>query len=148
MYTIIRQILLTAVLILVSACSAGETPATPTTSEIANPASENCIQQGGTLVMESRGTLGEYGVCVFDDNQQCEEWALLRGDCPESGVNVSGYTTQAATYCAITGGEYAVTGDAGAADEQGTCTFKTGQTCDVRAYFDGKCDSQEEDETK
>jgi putative hemolysin len=133
---------------LLGSCSAEETPTTPTGPAIANPASENCVKQGGTLVIQTRGELGEYGVCVFDDNRQCEEWTLLHGDCPTTGVDISGYATTAAIYCAITGGEYAVRGDAGAADEQGTCTFKTGQTCDVRAYFDGKCDSQEEDETK
>jgi putative hemolysin len=145
MHTLIRIIFFALLTALLCACS---TPSTPTSAAIANPASENCIQQGGTLIMQSRGSLGEYGVCVFADNRQCEEWALLRGDCPETGVDISDYTTTAATYCAITGGEYAVTGNTGAADEQGTCTFKSGQTCDVWAYFDGECDLQEEDETR
>lgn len=133
---------LAALTALLGACSAGVTSATPTAAAIANPASENCIQQGGTLIMQSRGALGEYGVCVFENNRQCEEWALLRGDCPETGVDVSGYATTASAFCAITGGEYAVTGNAGAADEQGACTLKSGQTCDVWAYFDGECDLQ------
>jgi putative hemolysin len=133
---------LTALTGLLGACSAGETPTTPTSPAIANPASENCIQQGGTLIMQSRGALGEYGVCVFQDNLQCEEWALLRGDCPATGVDVSGYATTAAAYCASTGGEYTVTENAGTADEQGSCTARSGQTCDVWAYFDGECDLQ------
>ena len=71
---------------------------------------------------------------------QCEEWALLRGDCPVGGVKVTGYVTPAARYCAITGGEYAVTGNSGADDEQGACTFKDGPQCDAWDYYDGKCD--------
>lgn len=143
MHKFIRLIFfLTALTSLLGACSAEETPAGPTGPAIANPASENCIQQGGTLIMQARGTSGEYGVCVFEDNRQCEEWALLRGDCSETGVDVSGYTSTAGAFCAITGGEYAVTGNAGAADEQGTCTLKSGQTCDAWAYFDGECDLQ------
>ena len=48
--------------------------------------------------------------------------------------------TPAAQYCAITGGTYAVTGNSGQADEQGTCTFKNGGQCDAWDYYNGKCD--------
>ena len=91
--------------------------------------------------MEQRGDLGEIGVCYFEDNLQCEEWALLRGDCPVGGVKVTGYATEAARYCAITGGTYAATGKNGQADEQGTCTFTTGVRCDAWDYYNGKCDA-------
>ncbi len=114
----------------------------PTQTSIANPASENCVAQGGTLTITERGDGGQYGICYFEDNMQCEEWALLRGDCPLGGVKVTGYVTPAATYCAITGGEYTVTANSGQADEQGTCTFKNGTTCDASEYYDGKCQAQ------
>lgn len=104
-----------------------------------NPASANCEEKGGKLEFRERDGLGQYGVCIFADNRQCEEWALLREDCPAGGVRVSGYATEAAVYCAITGGEYAVADKSGAAVEQGTCTFKDGTTCDVWEYFGGKC---------
>jgi len=106
---------------------------------LANPASVNCEEKGGKLEFRDRGELGQYGVCMFEDNLQCEEWAMFRGECPEGGVKVTGYVTQAAVFCAITGGKYAVTSNSGAADEQGTCTFKDGPTCDVWEYFGGKC---------
>ena len=107
---------------------------------MANPASVNCAKQGGTLKIEEHGDGGQYGVCYFEDNRQCEEWALLRGDCPVGGVKVTGYVTPAATYCAITGGTYAATGNSGQADEQGACTFKDGAQCDAWDYYNGKCD--------
>jgi dipeptidase D len=110
------------------------------TTGMANPASENCVKQGGTVSIVERGDGGQYGICTFEDNQQCEEWALMRGDCPVGGVKVAGYVTPAATYCAITGGTYAVTGNSGAEDEQGTCTFKDGSQCDAWDYYNGKCD--------
>ena len=110
------------------------------TAGIANPASVNCTEQGGTLSIEARGDGGQYGICTFEDNRQCEEWALLRGDCPVGGVKVTGYVTPAATYCVITGGTYAVTGNSGQADEQGACTFKDGAQCDAWDYYNGKCD--------
>ena len=116
-----------------------ELPAQPAPAQLPNPASENCIAQGGTLSIETRGDGGQYGVCLFEDNRQCEEWALLRGDCPVGGLKVTGYVTPAAIYCAITGGEYAVTGESNTGDEEGTCTFPDGTVCDVWEYYNGQC---------
>jgi putative hemolysin len=128
----------------------GEVDAQGNVSEVAsgsadmpNPASAYCEEQGGTLEIR-RGEGGEYGVCVFEDNRQCEEWAMLRGECPVGGIKITGYVTLAAQYCAITGGEYQVTGNSNTDQEQGTCTFKNGQTCDAWDYFVGKCDSSAE----
>jgi Tol biopolymer transport system component/putative hemolysin len=139
-------ILWISVTLLLSACNPAkpEIQAEPTqtessTAEIANPASQYCLEQGGTLSIEERGDGGQYGICFFEDNRQCEEWALLRGDCPMGGLKVTGYITPAAQYCAITGGAYAITGGLTAEDEQGTCTFKNGVVCDVWEYYNGKC---------
>ena len=52
---------------------------------LANPASQYCVQKKGTLHIEKRRNGGEYGVCVFADHKQCEEWALFRGECPLGG---------------------------------------------------------------
>jgi TolB protein len=113
--------------------------AQPTPAQLANPASGNCAKQGGTVSIQTREDGSQYGICLFEDNMQCEEWALLRGDCPVGGIKVTGYVTPAAVYCAITGGEYAVTGNANTDNEQGTCTLKDGTVCDVWDYYNGKC---------
>ena len=84
---------------------------------ISNPASQNCLEQGGTLSFEERGDGGQFGICYFEDNRQCEEWALMRGDCPVVGLKVTGFITSAARYCAITGRTYAVTRNNGASDK-------------------------------
>jgi len=104
-----------------------------------NLASDNCAKQGGSLSIEERGELGQVGICYFEDNLQCEEWALLRGDCPAGGVKVTGYGTPASRFCAITGGQYALTASNGAEEEQGTCTFSDGSQCDAWEYYNGKC---------
>lgn len=132
------------VLLLATACAAlppAAQEATQPSAAIANPASQNCLSQGGTLQIEQRGDGGQYGVCYFEDNRQCEEWALLRGECPVGGVKVTGYVTAAARYCAITGGSYAVTGDGGEADEQGVCTLAGGAQCDAADFYNGECDA-------
>ena len=47
---------------------------------IANPASENCVKQGGTLEIRDE-TGGQVGYCIFADGSECEEWAFFRGEC-------------------------------------------------------------------
>jgi len=106
---------------------------------LANPASTNCIEKGGKLVIQKRNDGGEYGVCVFDDNRQCEEWALFRGECPAGGIRVTGCVSPAALFCAITGGQYSEINLKRGSSEQGTCTFKNGHSCDAGDYYDGKC---------
>jgi putative hemolysin len=47
---------------------------------LSNPASENCVKQGGTVEIRVEAD-GEVGYCHFADGSECEEWALLRGEC-------------------------------------------------------------------
>jgi len=140
-----KLINLTLVTLLLAACaSPASTPQPPAESPEpgrANPASENCIEKGGTLSIVERGDGSQYGICYFEDNRQCEEWDLLRGECPEGGLKVTGYITPAAQYCAITGGAYTITGENNTDNEQGTCTFKNGAVCDVWEYYNGKCEA-------
>jgi putative hemolysin len=106
---------------------------------IANPASVNCIKKNGKLSIQKRGDGGEYGVCMFEENRQCEEWAMFRGECPVGGVKVTGFVTPAARICVITGGTYTVTENNKMYNEQGNCTFKNGSICNVWDYYNGKC---------
>ena len=107
-------------------------------SQLANPASQNCVKEGGTLKIERRPDGGQYGVCIFIDNYQCEEWALFRGECPVGGLRVTGYITPAARHCAITGGRYTVVTES-AAGETGVCSLPGGKACDAAAYYAGTC---------
>lgn len=70
---------------------------------------QNCEAQGGRRTAE-RGPDGEIGVCVFADNRQCEEWALLLGECPRGGIPVTGYATTSERHCAIRGGRITIPG--------------------------------------
>lgn len=48
-------------------------------TQIANPASINCIELGGELEIREDES-GQYGICVMK-GKECEEWALFRGEC-------------------------------------------------------------------
>lgn len=142
-----RMIVLVAGLVLLLAgCSLGisqEMGGTDNGVGLANPASTNCIEQGGVLEIRERGDGGQYGVCIFDDNRQCEEWAMLRGDCPVGGLRVTGFVTEAAVYCAITGNTYTAGGEDEGGVEQGECRLLSGEVCDAWAYFNGQCPAGE-----
>ena len=103
-------------------------------TQLANPASVNCSKSGGHLVIEKRGDGGEYGVCYFDDNKACEEWALFRGECLKGGVKTTGLDSIEQKYCAWSGGQTL-------AVENSVCTLKDGSTCSTGAFYKGKCSS-------
>ena len=101
-------------------------------TQLANPASVNCSKSGGYLAIEKRGDGGEYGVCYFDDNKACEEWALFRGECPKGGVKTIGLDSVDQKYCAWSGGQTLAVANA-------VCTFKDGKKCLTETFYNGKC---------
>jgi putative hemolysin len=71
-------------IVISGACSRADTGGNsqPVTNEkdslyLPNPASVDCVKKGGKVVIEKRGDGGEYGICLFEGNRQCEEWAML-----------------------------------------------------------------------
>ena len=62
--------------------------AVPTESSavLPNPASVYCEEQGYTLEMRTDADGGQYGVCIFPDGSECDEWALFRGECSPAGA--------------------------------------------------------------
>jgi hypothetical protein len=53
---------------------------TTTLVQIANPASQKCVSDGGTLeIIDQSG--GQLGICHFSDGTVCEEWAYFRNEC-------------------------------------------------------------------
>lgn len=101
--------------------------------QMANPASVNCVEKGGTLEIR-QNKQGAYGVCLFEDNRQCEEWALLRGNCPVGGLKITGYENDAEVYCVITGGQVEGVGTA-----TPMCKRIDGTLCNAQSNFDGEC---------
>ena len=56
---------------------------------LANPASVFCQEQGGQLEVRTDTSGGQYGVCIFANGSECEEWAYFRGECPSPSADES-----------------------------------------------------------
>lgn len=74
-----NQLLLLALTLLVTGC-------TGSNSQIANPASTNCVNKGYTLELRDNT-----GYCVFPDGSECEEWSFYREECAYSREHSCGY---------------------------------------------------------
>lgn len=111
--------------------STSEDSSASSQSALANPASVNCAKEGGTSVIMN-GPNGQYGLCQFEDDQACEEWALFRGQCPVGGVKTTGYDTIEQKYCAWVGGKTLAVPNA-------QCTLPSGKTCSDTAVYNGTC---------
>lgn len=98
---------------------------------LANPASQNCLSLGGSLQIKERGDGGQFGLCYFEDNRACEEWALLRGECPVGGRRITGYDTEAQSYCAWLGGGVS-------AVENAICELPNGRHCLAEDLYNGR----------
>lgn len=103
-----------------------------TQPKLANPASENCSKQGGSWSLQTNGSGGQYGLCMFTDDMACEEWALFRGECPVGGVKTTGYDNIQQKYCAWVGGQTLAVPNA-------QCTLPNGHVCSDDALYNGTC---------
>jgi hypothetical protein len=66
-------------------CGPGK--ATPGTGlNMANPASVYCQQQGYQVEIRTASDGSQYGVCIFPDRSECDEWAFFRGECGQDKV--------------------------------------------------------------
>jgi putative hemolysin len=108
-------------------------------SGLANPASVFCIDKGGKIDIVMGRDSGQYGVCTFPDGRQCEEWAMMREECPIGGVAVLSTWDASEMFCAISGGDvWRMNGGL----EQSICAFKT-VTCSTKEYYEtGKCQQE------
>lgn len=46
--------------------------------QVANPASVFCLEKGGSLEFRGDADGNVYGVCIFDDGTECDEWNFFR----------------------------------------------------------------------
>lgn len=81
-------------------------------NSIANPASKNCLDKGGSLQMlqETAGTLG---VCKFTDGSECEEWQFYRNECVKGQYAKADISHPYRGSIKQTGGKYIFKSDTG-----------------------------------
>jgi putative hemolysin len=100
-----KLILVTVIFIAVaiSGCNPSPENIAPENDEmigLANPASVFCEEQGGALEIRE-DVNGTYGVCIFPDGSECEEWAYFRGECQPGGPTEEANQPQDSTSQAI-----------------------------------------------
>jgi len=135
---------------------------------MANPASVYCTENGGYSKIRTAEDGGQYGVCVFDDGTECDEWAYFRGECqpsdapgmmpplkmpalyydnlmtgdpsilPMDDTSVLGMANPAAVFCTENGG-YSKIRTSKDGSQYGVCVFDDGTECDEWDYFRGEC---------
>ncbi len=116
---------------------------TPAQSGIANPASVNCGQVGGTIEIMTDSSGGQYGMCTFANGTSCEEWALFNDKVCRPGVTAAtttaapGMANPASVACVNAGGKLEMKKDA-TGGEYGMCTFTNGTSCEEWALFRGE----------
>jgi uncharacterized protein len=69
-----------------------------TNVQIANPASTFCVNNGGKLDIRTAEDGSQTGYCTIK-GQECEEWALFRGEC--SNIHFCTDTEKAAEICTL-----------------------------------------------
>jgi len=128
MYLKHNSLTLTALILLVAfiaGCSPGVVPTDKEEPQpgLANPASVYC--QGLGFEEETReNELGQYGVCLFPDDTECDTWDFLAGRCGQEH-----------SYCVQQGFVL----ESEEESNIGTCVFDDGSTCMELLYFQGEC---------
>jgi hypothetical protein len=61
--------------------SEGMGMSTSNNAGMANPASTFCVKNGYKLEIRKNADGSEYGMCIFSDGKECEEWKFMRKEC-------------------------------------------------------------------
>ena len=97
---------------------------------LANPASTFCVENGGQWKTWNN-QVGERGICYYSALNQCEEWAMFRGECPVGGADLREYINDKnKQYCLMVGGTVVDDND---------CTLLSGTTCNLVELGSGLC---------
>ena len=88
-----RILIFTIILMALTACTVqqGQTPEPVATdipqTNMPNPASVYCEQNGNTLEIRTAADGSQSGTCVFPDGSTCDEWAYFRHECGPAAQN-------------------------------------------------------------
>lgn len=98
---------------------------------MANPASVNCNDVGGTSIITLQEDGGQYGVCAAGE-MACEEWSLFRGECDlETHLSFL-------SYCETNGG-------VSTRAIPPTCIIEGEEVCSQEEYYTTGCKGEDPD---
>lgn len=117
--------------LLVTACGSGDDDDADT--EMPNPASEFCEEQGGTVQVVTEDDGSQKGICRLPDGTEIDEWEYYRSSHDDS----TGLANPAAVFCEEQGG--IVSG------EEPMCELPDGSVVDAWEYFRENGESSEGD---
>lgn len=97
---------------------------------IPNPAAVYCIELGYKYESRKNELGGEYGVVIFPDGTECNDWSFFRGNagqkwsyCEQHGGKIENRVENMGTWTA----------------ESAVCVFPDRSECGEMQYIDGKC---------
>ena len=96
---------------------------------IPNPAAVNCTKVGGKSSIEKLPSGDSIGICTFDTNHECEQWALFRKHCPIGGIKTHSLTKEE-RYCLILGGNII---------NKTNCTLPAEKICSLHSLYNNIC---------
>jgi putative hemolysin len=70
-----------------SACTTFPVMTSEAPMNMVNPASAYCEQQGGQVEIRTDQDGNQYGMCIFADKSECDEWAFFRKECQPGEQN-------------------------------------------------------------
>jgi len=117
-----------------------EATTVPATAGMANPASVNCGNVGGTTEIKSNPDGSQYGMCTFPNGTTCEEWALFNDHVCKPYVPAAttptaiGMANPASVNCGNIGGTTEIVSNPDGS-QYGMCTFPNGTTCEEWALY-------------
>lgn len=147
---------LAIVVIVLVSCSGSQTQPESTPSSqtigtdtplavIPNPASVFCQEQGYQSKTRTAEDSSQYGVCIFPDGSECDEWAYFRDECRPVSQNailtdtpLADMSNPALVFCQKQGYQSEVrTAEDGS--QYGVCIFPDGSECNEWAFYHGEC---------
>jgi putative hemolysin len=95
--------IIAGIIFILAICLAGcqNKPADDTNADntqIANPASVFCTENGGKLEIANEEG-GQRGICTLKDGTKCDEWAYFRGECPKKCGECPQYVAPSPDFC-------------------------------------------------
>lgn len=78
---LVLMVLILSVVLIITSLNKNEDNEGNNNTGMPNPASTYCTEKGYNLDIRADEQGNQYGVCIFPDGSECEEWAYYRGEC-------------------------------------------------------------------